>query len=129
MSILQRLFENKSEPQVPGKSVLTSDVTFQTRRAQAVDAEFAEAVRSTCMASEHIAACYLLDARKPETGEMVLIVALTLDDEAAGLDSVALKFQTMLHQFPAQAGKTYLMSSAGFAHDYAGAEFYVRQSA
>jgi hypothetical protein len=111
---------------VPGKFALTSEVMIQTRRAQAVDARLAEAVRRTCVASEYIAACYLLDARKPETGEMALIIALTLDDEAARMDLVAQQFQTMLREFPAQASNTFIMSSARFAHDYAGAEFYVR---
>jgi hypothetical protein len=114
---------------VPGKFELTSDVTIQARRAQAVDAQLAEAVRGTCAASEHISACYLLDARKPETGEIALIVAVTLDDEAAHMDLVAQQFQAMLRQFPAHASKTWIMSSARFAHDYAGAEFYVRQAA
>jgi hypothetical protein len=114
---------------VPGKFALTSKVTLQTRRAQAVDAQLATAIRRTCEASPQLAACYLLDARKPETGEMALIIAVTLADEAADMDSIAQQFQAMLRQFPTHASKTYIMSSARFARDYAGAEFYVRQAA
>ena len=114
--------------QTPGKFALTSEVTIQTRRAQAVDAQLAAAVRRTCEAIPQLAACYLLDARKPETGETALIIATTLDDEAAHFDSVAQRFQAMLRQFPSQATNTYIMSSARFAPNYAGAEFYVRRA-
>ena len=114
---------------VPGKFVLTSEVTLQTRRAQAVDAQLAAAIRRTCEASPQLVACYLLDARKPETGETALIIAVTLTDEVADMDSVGQQFQAMLRQFPSHASKTYIMSSVRFAHDYAGAEFYVRQAA
>ncbi len=116
-------------PQIPGKFELATEVTIQTRRAQAVDGQLAAAVRRTCEASQHITACYLLDTRKPETGETALIIALTLDDEAGRMDPVAQEFQVMLRQFPSQASKTYTMSSAGFIHDYAGSEFYVRPAA
>jgi hypothetical protein len=112
---------------VPGKFVLKSAVTIQTRRAQAVDPLLAAAIRRTCEASQHIAACYLLDARKPDTGETGLIIAMTLDDEAAHLDLVTLEFQAMLRQFPAQALMTVIMSSASFT-EYAGSEFYIREA-
>ena len=113
-------------PPVLGKFSLTSEVTLQTRRAQAVDSQLAAAIRRTCEAIPQLAACYLLDARKPETGDTALIIAVTLADEAAHMDSAAQQFQTMLRQFPTHASKTYIMSSARFAHDYAGSEFYVR---
>ena len=129
MSILQRLFGKERGAQVPGRLVLTSEVTIQTRSAQAVDTQLTAAIRHTCEEIPQLAACYLLDARKPETGEVALIIAATLDDEAAHMDSVAQQFQTMLRQFPAQAGMTYIMSSARFIHEYAGSEFYVRPAA
>jgi UTP-glucose-1-phosphate uridylyltransferase len=125
MRIFRRLFGQKSESQVSGKYVLGSDVMLQTRRAQAVDVQLANAIRRTCQEIPELVACYLLDARRPETGEMALIIATTLDD-AARMDSVAEEFQTMLRQFPSEASKTYIMLSGKFARDYAGAEFYVR---
>jgi hypothetical protein len=115
-------------PKVPGKFALTSEVTLQTRRAQAVDAQLARAIRRTCEGIPQLAACYLLDAHKTETGEAALIIAVTLADEAAHMDLVAQQFQAMLRQFPTHASKTFIMSSAQFAHRYAGAEFYVKQA-
>ena len=111
------------------KFVLTSEVTLQTRRAQAVDAQFAAAVRRTCKATPQLAACYLLDARKPETRETALVIAVTLDDEAAHMDSVAQQFQAMLREFPIQAPKTVIMSSASFIDRHTGTEFYTREAA
>lgn len=112
---------------VPEKFTLTSDVKLQTRRAQAVDTELAETIRRTCNGIPQLSAYYLLDARKPETQETALIIAVTLDDEAAQMDFVAQQFQAMLRKFLTQASKIFLMSSAQFAHKYAGAEFYVRK--
>jgi hypothetical protein len=114
---------------IPGKFALASDVALQTRRAQAVDAQLAGAIRRTCEGIPQLAACYLLDARKPETAETALLIAVTLDDEAAHMDLVAQQFQAMLRQFPTHASKTFIMSSAQFVHNYAGAEFYVKQAA
>jgi hypothetical protein len=128
MRIFRRLFGQKSESQVPGKLVLESNLTIQTRRAQAVDAQLATAIRRTCQEIPALAACYLLDAREPETGKTALIIATTLD-EPARMDSVGERFQTMLRQFPSHAGKTYIMSSDNFAAEYAGAEFYIRPAA
>jgi hypothetical protein len=113
--------------QVPGKFALQSDVTIQTRRAQAVDEQLAAAVKNVCEANPQIIACYLLDARKPESGEMTLLIALTFDDEAAQMDLAGLQFQAMLRQFPVFAPKTFIMSSRAFVKKYKGAEFYVRQ--
>jgi Tfp pilus assembly protein PilO len=70
-----------------------------------------------------------LDARKLETGEVALIIAVTLDDEPAQMDSVAQQFQAMLRQFPIQAAKTFIMSSARFIKRHAGTEFYTRVAA
>lgn len=113
-------------PEIPGKFVLTSEVPIQTRRAQAVGPDLATAIRGTCETIPYLIACYLLDARKPGAEETVLIIAVTLEDEAAYLDWVGQQFQFMLQRFPAQASKTFIMSSAEFADIYAGTEFYVK---
>jgi hypothetical protein len=115
--------------QIPGMFVLTSEVPIQTRRAQAVDADLAAAIRGYCESIPYIIACYLLDARKPDTDEIVLLIAVTLDDEAAHLVWVGQQFQAMLQRFPAQAGKTFITGSVEFAQSYAGTEFYVRHVA
>lgn len=125
MRIFHGLFGQKSESQVRGKLVLESNVTIQTRRAQAVEAQLATAIRRTCQEIPELAACYLLDARQPETGTTALIIAITID-EPARMDSIGEQFQRMLRQFPSHAGKTYIMSSDKFAAEYAGAEFYIR---
>lgn len=116
-------------PEIPGKFALTSDVAIETRTARGVNVRLAEAVRRTCGAIPHLSACYLLDARKPGTGEMALIIAATLDDEASQMDSVAQQFQAMLRDFPTRASNTFIMSSAQFAQEYAGEEFYIRRAA
>ena len=113
---------------IPGKLRLIRKVDVQTRRAQAVDRQLARAIRSACQSNRCIAACYLLDARKPEKDEIFLFIAVTVDDEAAHMDSVAQQFQTMLRQFPIQAQKTYIMSSARFIKRHAGTEFYSREA-
>ncbi|MEW6159663.1 MAG: hypothetical protein AB1813_19715 [Verrucomicrobiota bacterium] len=113
---------------IPGKIVVGSEVAIQTRRAQAVDPRLAAEIRRVCEACACIAACYLLDARRPATGETALLIATTLDGGSADMDAVAQQFQAMLRQFPAQAARTYIMSSAGFVATYAGSEFYVRRS-
>jgi hypothetical protein len=112
-------------PQVPLKFALKAEVAVQTRKAQAVDGKLAAAIKKVCEANRQIIACYLLDARKPDSGEMDFIIALTLDDEAAHMDLVALQFQAMLRQFPVFGPKTFIMSSAAFAEKYEGAEFYI----
>jgi len=112
-----------------GKFLLTADTTFQFRRAQGLDARLAKEIRSVCEASEQINACYLLDARKPDTEEMVLIIAVTLDEEAKYMDLVAQQFQAILQQFPIYSSKTFIMSSASFIDRYAGTEFYAKKLA
>jgi hypothetical protein len=128
MNIFQRLFDQKSGVQVGGGFVLTSETTIQTRRAQTVDAELATAIRGYCESIPYIIACYLLDARKPDTEEIVLIIAVTLDDEAAHLVWVGQQFQAMLQRFPAQAGKTFIKGSGELTDRHAGTEFYVRRA-
>jgi hypothetical protein len=113
---------------IPGKIELDSDVTLQFRRAQEVDPELAHAVRQVCEQCRHLAACYLLDARRPDTGEMALIIALTVDNEEQNMDEIGQQFQAMLRQFPAQAPRTFIMSSLSFVESYAGAEFYSRRA-
>ena len=114
---------------IPGKSELTSDVSLQCRRAQEVDPELAHAVRRVCEQCRHLAACYLLDARRPDTGDMALIIALTVDDDDERyIDEIGQQFQAMLRQFPTQAPRTFIMSSASFVEGYAGTEFYERRA-
>jgi hypothetical protein len=55
------------------------------------------------------------------------LIAVTLDDESAEMDSVAQQFQGMLREFPSQAAKTVIMSSARYEDKYAGKEFYTRE--
>ncbi|HSP61481.1 MAG TPA: hypothetical protein VLQ90_00710 [Pyrinomonadaceae bacterium] len=59
---------------------------------------------------------------------MALIVALTVDDEAQDMEAAAQQVQIILRQFPTQAPKTFIMSSASFVESYAGAEFYSRRA-
>ena len=111
-----------------GRIELESDVSLQFRGAQEVDPELAHAVRQVCEQCRHLAACYLLDARRPDTREMALIIALTVDNEEQNMDEIAQKFQAMLRQFPTQAPRTFIMSSSSFVESYAGAEIYERQA-
>jgi hypothetical protein len=111
-----------------GRIELESDITLQFRLAEEVDSELARAVQRVCEQCRQVSACYLLDARRPDTGEMALIIALTVDDEAQDMDVAAHQVQTILRQFPAQAPKTFIMSSASFVESYAGAEFYSREA-
>ena len=113
----------------PGKFALNSDVTLQTRRAQSVNPQLADAIQCTCEANQQIVACYLLDARKPETGEIGFIIAVTLAAKTESLDSVAQQFQEMLRHFPIQARNTIIMSSEIFTDRHAGTEFYAKNGA
>ena len=113
--------------EVPGKYVLAHDVVVETRTAH-VDQQLANAVLEVCQANPQIQACYLLDTRTPGTEEIVLTIALTVDNESAHMDSVAQQFQAMLMHFSEQAKKTFIMSAAGFVQIHAGSEFYVRKN-
>ena len=114
---------------IPGRIELESDVRLQCRRAQEVDPDLARAVRQVCEQCSHLAACYILDARRPDTGDMALIIALTVDDDdERHIDEIGQQFQAMLRQFPTQAPKTFIMSSSSFVESYAGAEFYERRA-
>lgn len=108
------------------KFTLQSDITIQTRRAQAVDPQFAEAIRQVLRANNKVIACYLLDARKPNSEEITQIIALTVEDEAENLDVVSQQLWEMLQKFPSRATKTFMMSSVNFKDRYFGSEFYIR---
>ena len=67
-------------PKNPEKFVLSSEMTIQTRRAQAVDPLLSSAIRRVCKEASQVAACYLLDGRRQDNGESGLIIALTVDE-------------------------------------------------
>ncbi len=110
------------------KFTLESDETIQTRRAQAVDQKFAEAIHQVLQANNKVVACYLLDARKPNAEETIQIIALTVENEENDLDFVSQQLREMIQKFPKHLGKTFMMSSVNFKDDYLGSEFYVRGS-
>jgi hypothetical protein len=111
------------------KFVLSADVTIQTRRAQNLSPSLKTAIRKLCESNPSIVACFVLDARRPDTGAVALLVAVTLESGEAEMDSIATQFQAMLRQFPEQAKSAFLTSSRQFVDQYAGSEFYVRQAA
>jgi len=94
-----------------------------------VDAHLKGAIRKVCKANNNIIACYLLDGRKPESKEIILIIAVTVEDETNKMDFVAQQLWEMLQQFPRQASKTFIMSSSPFKDSYNGSEFYIRPNA
>ena len=106
---------------------LQSDITIQTRRAQAVEPQFADAIRQVLKMNHKVIACYLLDARKPDTEEIIQIVALTIEDEINNIDIVAQQLWEMLQKFPDRTLKTFMMSSVNFRDRYLGSEFYIRR--
>ena len=108
------------------KFALQWDVTMQTRKAQAVDPQFAEAIGQVLRVNNKVIACYLLDARKPNSEEIIQIIALTVEDEAKDLDIVAQQLWEMLQKFPDHVTKTFMMSSVNFRDRYVGSEFYIR---
>lgn len=115
------------QPQLP-KFTLRSDVEIQTRRAQSVDAQFADAIRDILKRNDQVIACYLLDARKPDADDIIQIIALTVEDEANDTDFVAQQiWELMLQKFPDRVGKTFMMSSVTFKERYSGFEFYLRK--
>jgi hypothetical protein len=109
------------------KFILQSDEMIQTRRAQTVDPQLAGAIRQACTANSNVIACYLLDARKPNTNDIVLIIAVTVEDETKNIDLVAQQLWEMLQRFPTYLSKTFIMSSVNFRDRYFGSEFYIRQ--
>jgi len=110
-------------------AVPSSEVTIQLGRPQSLDPRFTEGIQRFCQASPHIAACYILDARRPATGELTMIIAVTLDDEASQLDGVISALKAVLPQLPAQAEKTMITATTPILQSYAGDEFYLRRDA
>ena len=113
---------------VPGKFAIASDTTVQFRRASTLKPQFTEAIRNVCESNDTIDSCYLLDVRKPNTEEIALHIAITTSDKSQNLDSIALQFQRVLQDFPEQASKTYICSSAPFLERCEGFEFYKIQA-
>jgi hypothetical protein len=111
----------KRECQVP-----SSDVTIQLGRPQSLDPRFTEGIQRFCQQSPQIAACYILDARRPSTGELTMIIAVTLDDEAKQLDRVIDQLKAILPDLPSQAERTMIMGATPLLLSYAGEEFYLR---
>jgi len=111
----------KRECQVP-----SSDVTIQLGRPQSLDPRFTEGIQRFCQASPHIAACYIVDARRPSTGEVTMIIAVTLDDEAKQLDGIIGQFKGILSELPSQAERTMITATTPMLLSYAGEEFYRR---
>src|SRR5688572_33431144 len=96
------------------KFTLESDEAIQTRRAQAVDPQFTEAIYQVLKANNKVVDCYLLDARKPNAEEIIQIIALTVENEEKDLDYVSQQLWEMIQKFPDRAGKTFMMSSVNF---------------
>jgi len=111
----------------PQRFIFTAGETWQFRRAQSVAEPLAQAVRRMCEANRAIRACYLLDTRRKEGGDLKLTIALSLDHEAKEMDSAVVQLQEVLRKFPEVAGNTVVMLAKRFQQDYAGAEFYVRR--
>ena len=91
-----------------------------------MDVQLEGAILKACKANNNIIACYLLDGRKPESEEIILIIAVTVEDETNKMDFVAQQLWEMLQQFPHQASKTFIMSSSPFKGSHNGSEFYIR---
>ncbi len=106
---------------------LQSDITIQARRAQAVEPQFADAIRQVLKMNNKVIACYLLDARKPDSENIIQIIALTIEDEINNIDVIAQQLWEMLQKFPDRALKTFVMSSVNFRDTYFGSEFYIRR--
>jgi hypothetical protein len=114
----------KRECQVP-----SSEVTIQLGRPNSLDPRFTEGIQRFCQESPHISACYIVDARRPSTGEVTMIIAVTLDDEAKQLEGVVTQFKALLLQLPSQAERTMITATTPVIQSYAGEEFYLRKVA
>jgi hypothetical protein len=109
---------------------LKSSARVETCRAQSLDAELTSQIWRVCQESPEVAACNVLDFRKPDTGQTGIFIVLTVD-EPRQMEVAAPRFIAMLEQFPPEvhAGKIFVTSSQSFdVSRYAGAEFYVRQA-
>jgi len=109
--------------------VPSSDVTIQLGRPMSLDPRFTEGIQRYCQQTPNIAACYILDARRPATGELTMIIAVTLDDEVSQLDGVISGLKAVLPQLPSQAEKTMITVTTPLLLSYAGEEFYLRAAA
>src|SRR5437660_9019141 len=107
-------------------AVPSSDVTIQLGRPMSLDPRFTEGIQRFCQETPHIAACYVLDARRPATGELTMIIAVTLDDEATQLETVISGFKAVLPQLPSQAEKALITGTTPLLLSYAGEGFYLR---
>ncbi len=109
------------------KLVLTEDTPLQTRRARSIDPLLRSSIRAACEAVPEIAACYLLDARRPDTkDETMLLIFLQVDGEPESMDRVAEAFWAVLPDIPDRRGRMYVRSATDLPARYAGSEFYKR---
>ena len=109
-------------------SIPSSEVTIQLGRPMSLDPRFTEGIQAFCQQTPQISACYILDARRPSTGELTMVIAVTLDDEAAQLDGVITGFKGILAQLPSQAEKTIISATTPLLLHYAGEAYYSRAS-
>ena len=93
-----------------------------------LDPRFTEGIQRFCQETPHIAACYILDVRRPATGELTMIIAVTLDDEASQLDETINRLKALLPQLPSQAERTMITATTPMLLSYAGEEYYRRES-
>lgn len=107
--------------------ILGADVPLQVRKAQNLPRELQEAVRARCLTIRELKACYLLDARRPDTGATALLVALSLDDEEQ-MQHAADTLWTVLSGFPSIGTNAYVLSATSLGDSISGGEFYIRQN-
>ena len=107
-------------------SIPSSEVTIQLGRPMSLDPRFTEGIQRFCLQTPQIAACYILDARRPATGELTMIIAVTLDDEAKQLADVITAFKNLLPELPSQAERTMITATTPMLLNYAGEEYYRR---
>jgi len=110
-------------------SIPNSEVTIQLDRPMSLDPRFTEGIQRFCQDTPQIAACYILDARRPATGELTMIIAVTLDDDAKQLDGIINLFKALLAQLPSQAERTMITGTTPMLLSYAGEEYYRRGGA
>jgi hypothetical protein len=116
-------------PQKDGQcSVPSSEVTIQLGRPMSLDPRFTEGIQTFCQKTPQISACYILDARRPSTGELTMVIAVTLDDEASQLDGVITGFKGILAELPSQAERTIISATTPLLLHYAGEAYYNRAS-
>jgi hypothetical protein len=100
------------------------------RRAQSLNADLSSAIWRVCQQSPEVAACYVLDFQKQDTGQTGIFIVLSVD-QPQQMEQAAPRFIEMLQQFPSEmhAGKIFVASSQTVdVSRFSGAEFYVRQA-